>query len=123
MANFFTFLELIKTNHSNYNVPSLMEHVENLCTLADFLNEVREEFGEPIVVNSAYRTPIVNKLVGGVSNSYHLEGRAADIRPSYTPSVDFYSELERLNRILVRYYGNEEIKEFIPHQNYTHIAI
>lgn len=123
MANFFTFLELIKTNHSNYNVPSSMEHVENLCTLADFLNEVREEFGEPIVVNSAYRTPIVNKLVGGVSNSFHLEGRAADIRPSYSPSVDFYSELERLNRILVRYYENEEIKEFIPHQNYTHLAI
>jgi len=35
----------------------------------------------PILINSGYRTPRVNALVGGVKNSQHLMGQAADIRP------------------------------------------
>lgn len=117
--SYFTFNELIVTNQPSVNIPSEMEHVENLCCLCDFLNEIRDEFGEPIFVNSAFRTPVVNHAVGGVSTSFHLKGRAADIRPEY--GCDFYDELERLNRIIVKY--QEELTEFIPHKDYTHIAI
>ena len=35
----------------------------------------------PILINSGYRNSRVNSLVGGVSNSQHLIGQAADIRP------------------------------------------
>lgn len=117
--NYFTFAELTCTKEDTINVPISMEHVENLCTLCHFLNQIREEFGEPIIVNSAFRTPIVNHAVGGDSNSFHLKGRAADIRPEY--GRDFYSELERLNRIIVKY--SDDIEEFILHQTFTHIAI
>ena len=34
----------------------------------------------PIIINSAYRSPQVNKAVGGAQNSNHLTGCAADIR-------------------------------------------
>ena len=42
-------------------------------------NEGREE---PIIINSGYRSPEVNKAVGGVPTSNHLTGCAADIRVS-----------------------------------------
>ena len=42
-------------------------------------NEGREE---PIIINSGYRSPAVNKAVGGVATSNHLTGCAADIRVS-----------------------------------------
>jgi len=39
---------------------------------------VRSE--EPIVINSGYRSPEVNRLAGGATNSNHLTGCAVDIR-------------------------------------------
>ena len=43
------------------------------------LQKIRNHFGAPITINSAYRTPTHNKKVGGASNSYHMKGRAFDI--------------------------------------------
>lgn len=45
------------------------------------LNAVRSRFGKPIIVNSGYRSPEHNAKVGGVPNSQHVKGTAADIRP------------------------------------------
>ena len=41
-----------------------------------------EGMEEPIIINSGYRSPAVNKAVGGVATSNHLTGCAADIRVS-----------------------------------------
>ena len=46
----------------------------------EMLDEVREKFGKPIVINSGYRTIEHNHKVGGKSNSSHLKGLAADIK-------------------------------------------
>ena len=46
--------------------------------LVSLLQEMRNEFGE-IKISSAYRTATYNKKVGGVANSQHLYGLAADI--------------------------------------------
>ncbi len=45
------------------------------------LNAIRSRFGKPIIVNSGYRSPEHNANVGGVKNSTHIQGIAADIRP------------------------------------------
>ena len=50
--------------------------------LIQALEELRELIGKPIIVNSAYRCPRHNAQVGGVDNSYHTQGMAADIAVS-----------------------------------------
>ena len=54
-------------------VPLMVELIDKV------LDPVRERWGVPIYVNSGYRCPELNKLVGGAPGSYHLRGMAADI--------------------------------------------
>jgi uncharacterized protein YcbK (DUF882 family) len=49
--------------------------------LIEALDRVREAYGHPMIVNSGYRSERHNRRVGGVPNSYHRKGMAADIRP------------------------------------------
>lgn len=58
---------------------SARENIEAL--VENVLDPVRERFGKPIRVNSGYRCPKHNAEVGGVPNSQHMRGEAADIRP------------------------------------------
>lgn len=54
--------------------------------LIEKLQKLRDLVKKPIKINSAYRTPEYNKLIGGVGGSQHIEGKAADIVISgYTP--------------------------------------
>jgi uncharacterized protein YcbK (DUF882 family) len=48
--------------------------------LVMILQKVRDYFGKPVIINSAYRTPTYNKRVGGATYSQHLYGCACDIR-------------------------------------------
>lgn len=43
------------------------------------LQKIRDHFGAPITINSAYRTESYNKKVGGAKSSYHMKGQAFDI--------------------------------------------
>lgn len=52
----------------------------NAKRLAFMLEQARAIYGHPMPVSSWYRCPAHNAAVGGVPNSYHLEGLAADIR-------------------------------------------
>ena len=47
--------------------------------LVDLLQKIRDHFGVAVTINSGYRTSAYNKKVGGVSNSQHVKGTAADI--------------------------------------------
>ena len=54
--------------------------VENMTRLINIvLDHLREAYGEAITVNSGYRSPALNKAVGGAKNSQHMTGEAADI--------------------------------------------
>lgn len=53
--------------------------VANLKRVAQLLEEVRALVGRPLIVSSGYRSPAVNKAVGGATNSAHVLGLAADI--------------------------------------------
>ena len=56
--------------------------------LIEYLEKIRQHFGKPIHINSGYRTPEHNSRVGGVKNSYHTKGRAADIVVQGVKSLD-----------------------------------
>jgi zinc D-Ala-D-Ala carboxypeptidase len=51
----------------------------NLLELAAALEIVRARLGHPIVISSGYRSPDLNKAVGGAPNSAHVLGWAADL--------------------------------------------
>ena len=79
----FTLGELTKSgSHPEvYNIPS-HEAIANLANLSKWLEVLRERAGTPIVINSGYRSPQLNRKIGGAPNSNHLTGCAVDIRVS-----------------------------------------
>ena len=75
----FTITELTRTNTGLQNLPGATEQA-NLRKLVDnVLDPLRELYGKPIKINSAYRSPMVNARVNGAKNSEHVKGMAADI--------------------------------------------
>lgn len=55
------------------------ELVPRLVLLAEMLERIRSTLAAPVVVTSGYRSPPVNRAVGGVTSSDHTQGHAADI--------------------------------------------
>jgi uncharacterized protein YcbK (DUF882 family) len=53
--------------------------LENIKILAQNLQVLRDEVKVSIKVNSGYRSEAHNRAIGGVPNSHHTHGRAADI--------------------------------------------
>lgn len=92
MANLspnFTLIEMISSDRAKkLGIPNIPDdaHVMNLISLCqDLLEPMRAIIGMPMKINSGYRSPEVNTAVGGVWNSAHLDGRAADF---VVPSMD-----------------------------------
>ena len=103
LTEHFTLAEMCKTSVNLKNVPNEAQ-IENLKRVCGWLEKLRSRYNEryegpvdvftplalrrgvggevPIVINSGYRSPAVNKAVGGAPTSNHLTGCAADIRVS-----------------------------------------
>ena len=82
LSEHFKLGEFIKSKYPEvYNIPS-HEAIANLKRLCGWLEVLRERAECPIIINSGYRSPQLNRKVGGASTSNHLTGCAADIRTS-----------------------------------------
>ena len=86
LSEHFLLRELCKTKTGIKNVPN-EEQVNNLKRLCRWLEELRRRWNglygdgdDPIIINSGFRSPEVNKAVGGVPTSNHTTGCAVDIR-------------------------------------------
>ena len=86
------------------NKPS-MQVVANLtygCLM--LLEPAREAIGCPVIINSGFRCEAVNRKVGGVPNSQHRLGQAADIRPKdpqqFQRLVDFLRSCKYTDQLL-----------------------
>ncbi len=76
----FTLEEMVATSHRKLqDTPTLavIQNLQRLCVLV--LQPLRDAIGRPVYINSGYRSERLNARVGGVLNSRHLQGRAADI--------------------------------------------
>lgn len=60
--------------------------ITRLCT--QVLQPLREEVDLPFVIQSGYRSKLLNTMIGGSKNSSHLYGRAADFNAVHLPTVD-----------------------------------
>lgn len=115
-GNHFKFEELITTETGLDNYPVTDSHLSNLATLWNTLNLLRNKLERPIIVNSGYRTPAVNKAVCGAKRSLHMQGRAADIR---TQSM----YLGELWKLVEQYDAEYGLSEKILYPTFIHIAI
>ena len=116
LTEHFTLEELTHTDHRELeNIPNEIE-LTNLKRLAEFLETVKTVLGgKPIMVNSAFRSKMVNDAVGSKDTSQHRVGCAADIRvPSMTPD-------EVVKAIIASGIGYDQIiREF---DRWTHISV
>ena len=81
LSNHFTLSEFCNLDKYPDNIPTVQQIANMIYGCRNLLEPAREAIGCPILVNSGFRNPRVNALVGGVKNSQHLLGQAADIRP------------------------------------------
>jgi hypothetical protein len=116
LTEHFTYEELTHTDHRQLdNTPNDAE-LANLTRLAEFLEQVKTLLGnKPIMVNSAFRSKLVNDAVGSKDSSQHRVGCAADIRvPGMTPN-------EVVQAVIASDLGYDQIiREF---DRWTHISI
>ena len=87
-----------------YNIPS-HEAIANLKHLCQWLEVLRERSGGPVRINSGYRSPQLNRKIGGAASSNHISGCAADIR------VTGFEQAIRYAAILLDY-ADESHQEF-----------
>lgn len=86
-------------------------HEKNGVELAWFLQTVRDELSKkynkemPIIISSGYRSPELNKIVGGSGTSAHMKAHAADIK------VNGLSTLELALFIAEKVQGYDQIIE------------
>ena len=95
-----------------YNIPS-HEVIANLKRLCVWLEVLRNKVGHPIVINSGYRSPQLNRKVGGAPTSNHLTGCAVDIRTSgFEQAIEYAA-------ILIAYAteSNQEFDELLIEKN------
>ena len=65
------------------NTPT-KDHEKNMVELAENIFEpLRMYVGGPIKINSFYRSPELNKAIGGSSKSQHCNGQAIDIDDTF----------------------------------------
>lgn len=80
---YFTITELCRSSHAeahgidNNPTDEVRRSLERLVERV--LDPVRERYGSPIRINSGYRCPAVNRLIGGATTSQHTLGEAADL--------------------------------------------
>ena len=101
MAN-FTLAELVQSSTAerlkinNNPSPIVRVHLTETITLLEAIRAEWEKYcevhklGNPAIrISSGYRSPELNKAVGGAKNSAHVEGYAADLQPVNGAQKDF----------------------------------
>ena len=81
LSQHFKLGEFLNLGKYPENIPTAPQISNMTYGCRNLLEPARQAIGCPIIINSGFRCEAVNRRVGGVRNSQHLVGQAADIRP------------------------------------------
>jgi len=119
----FGYQEMIKSSTADrigISNDATREHVINLVNLCNFiLQPVRDEFG-PIRINSGYRSPALNKAVGGSKTSQHCNGQAADFESTRISNPDLAKWIEKnliFDQLILEFYDGVD-----PNSGWVHCS-
>ena len=124
LSEHFSLEEMIKSQTGsrkgidNTPGPEVVENLKQLCE--NVLEKIRIHFGRPVTVNSGYRGPKLNKAIGGVKNSQHLTGQAADIEIAGIDNKTLFCWIRDnlvFDQIILEYH-----KPGIPDSGWVHVS-
>lgn len=123
LSTHFTLAELTASSKAKSlgldNTPA-PELLPRMIMLAEMLERIRSTVNVPVIVTSGYRSPAVNRAVGGVTSSDHTQGHAADI---VAPGFGTPEQLARLLAPLVSTLGiGQLILEGIKGKRWVHVS-
>lgn len=103
LSTHFTLHELLasqtatrKSITEQFDPPGeIIDNLKFLC--ANLLEKLRVLNGsKPLILSSGYRCPRLNKAIGGVKNSQHIQGQAADVDfGSKQANKDFFDQIKK----------------------------
>lgn len=97
------------------NTPGLDEIERLMYLVTHLLQPLRDLYGKPLIVNSGYRSPELNRAVEGSPTSQHMRGEAADIRPYNAADLDL------LRRLVVE--SGLEFDQMIVYPSFIHLSL
>ena len=105
---------------TNFKVSEFLCHGSGCCTegkvdeeLVKILQKIRDHFGKPVYISSAYRCETWNKKVGGVSRSYHRYGQAADIKVDGVKPAEVAKYAESIGVLGIGLYETDSDGHFV----------
>ena len=103
LSEHFMLSEFLNLKKYPDNIPTVQQISNMIYGCSNLLEPARQVVG-PIIINSGFRNADINSRVGGVKNSQHLQGCAADIRPKdptqFQKLVDFLKNHELTDQLL-----------------------
>lgn len=121
LSKHFTLAELTYSDTARKlgikNLPTT-EQIQNLgCLVQNVLEPLRVMLDKPILVTSGFRNELLNKKIGGSTNSQHTQGRAADIQVQGLTPEELYKYIKNSDLIY-----DQLILEITKNGKWVHIS-
>lgn len=120
MAIYFTIKEMTKSQTAKlYHIDNTPTEkvIGNLKKVMYILDMIRIYIGKPVLINSGYRCKKLNEMVGGVQESMHTKGLAADFRTGKKEDINVMFKFLKENQ------KEFKIIELINYTNFIHMGV
>ncbi len=97
----------------------IAENLKHLCR--QVLEPIRQHYGKPFRPNSCYRSPELNKAIGGSATSQHCKGEAVDIEVPGVSNYDLARWVEQnleFDQLILECYRSGE-----PTSGWVHVSL
>ena len=120
LSEHFKLSEFVQTDYADFQLLNTLQFTNIRILVVDFLEPLRQTLKVPIKINSGFRVQRVNEKVGGVKNSLHKSGCAADICSFVATPQQIY---DTLNTLIKQSVYPSHVMELIKYPTFVHIGI